>query len=188
MKLLSISSAYLAVLMALLVSAQTPNIQQACYSDSGSFKIQSKFEYQSPGYCTRECTKQGAKYMALHDHSECWCGNSEPDKKYLESDDKCNARCSGWPEAYCGAEDAWSVQQISATEEEVTESDSTSTSSASGSATGSSSSLLTPTPWSNGTASATKSATASRSASSASATPTTSTSAATRRFKLPFFL
>ncbi|KAE8358599.1 WSC domain-containing protein [Aspergillus caelatus] len=177
MKLFSVSAAYLAIPMALLVSAQTePTTQVGCYTDSANFENKGPYTYQSPGYCAKLCGKVKAPYMALHDGTECWCGTALPDKSSLQSDDKCNKSCSGWPDDSCGSDKAWSVYQLSVNAKEVTESASASTS------------LASATPGSNSTASATKSGSASQSASSASATPTTSTSAATRRFKLPFFL
>ncbi|KAE8139952.1 WSC domain-containing protein [Aspergillus pseudotamarii] len=194
MKLFSTSAAYLAIPMALLVSAQrSTESLVACYGDSGTFEEEGSYPYQSPGYCANLCRKTDAQYMALHAGNQCWCGTSLPDKKSLVADDKCNTKCSGWPDTTCGSDDAWSVWQLSPSSKEVTETASTSTSAAishSGNATvtSTSSSLASATPGSNSTASATKSGNASQSASSAGATPTTSTSAATRRFKLPFFL
>ncbi|KAE8336400.1 WSC domain-containing protein [Aspergillus arachidicola] len=177
MKLFSVSAAYLAIPLALIVSAQTETATQVgCYADSANFQNKGSYTYQSLGYCATLCGKAKTPYMALHDGTECWCGTSLPDKSSLQSDDKCNTTCSGWPEDKCGSDKAWSVYQLPANAKEVSESASTSTS------------LASATPGSNSTASATKSGSASQSASSAGATPTTSTSAATRRFKLPFFL
>ncbi|KAE8320442.1 WSC domain-containing protein [Aspergillus sergii] len=177
MKLFSVSAAYLAIPLALIVSAQRETATQVgCYTDSANFQNKGSYTYQSPGYCAKLCGKAKTPYMALHDGTECWCGTSLPDKSSLQSDDKCNTTCSGWPEDKCGSDKAWSVYQLPANAKEASESASTSTS------------LASATPGSNSTASATKSGSASQSASSAGATPTTSTSAATRRFKLPFFL
>ncbi|KAB8254992.1 WSC domain-containing protein [Aspergillus pseudonomiae] len=182
MKLFSISAAYLAVPMALLVSAQTQQMNKlGCYTDGTGFENKGSYTYQSLGYCAKVCSQAKAPYMGLHDGAECWCGTSLPDKKSLQPDDKCNKSCTGWPEDHCGSDTAWSVYQLPAVLKDATESVSASTS------------LASATPGSNSTASATtasatKSGSASQSASSTGATPTTSTSAATRRFKLPFFL
>ncbi|BAE59773.1 unnamed protein product [Aspergillus oryzae RIB40] len=179
MKLLSVSATYLAIPMALLVSAQRETVTQVgCYTDSANFQNKGSYTYQSPGYCAKLCGKAKTPYMALHDGTECWCGTSLPDKSSLQSDDKCNTSCSGWPDDKCGSDKAWSVYQLPAYTKEASETESASISI----------SLASATPGSNSTASATKSGSVSQSASSAGATPTTSTSAATRRFKPPFFL
>ncbi|KAE8371395.1 hypothetical protein BDV26DRAFT_276192 [Aspergillus bertholletiae] len=199
MKLFATSAAYLAIPMALLVSAQSTNMNDVgCYSDITGFVNQGSFTYQSPGTCAKLCEGSDAEYIALQKGNNCWCGTSAPEKKSRVSDDKCNAKCAGWPESMCGSDDSWSVYQLSGSSKETeTASTSTATSTSgststslhqSGSTTDASTSSASATSGANRTASATQSGSASQSASSAAATPTTSTSAATRRFKLPFFL
>ncbi|KAF7591363.1 hypothetical protein BBP40_001641 [Aspergillus hancockii] len=196
MKLLSpVSTIFM---MAPLALARMQQI--GCYSSSGSLKSQGSYTYQSLGYCEEYCLKKDKKFIGLHDGTECWCGDSMPDKEDLVSDDKCDTPCSGWPGTMCGSANAWSVWQVDAGEVTVDSSSTSTEASTDPSSTTAPRSTITSgaqlaeqksssaSPSASASVSATRSEKASQSATSSAASSITSTSAASRRFKVLFFL
>ncbi|CAI4051196.1 Slg1p SKDI_15G1630 [Saccharomyces kudriavzevii IFO 1802] len=165
-----------------LILVSLPILSQAsaytyvnCFSSLPSdFSQDDSYSWQSSSYCSQKCNAKSAKYFALHNHSECFCGNTDPSSSESVSS-SCNMYCYGYKPEMCGGTDAYSVYQI----ESDTNSDSLSSSDTdtetSSSATSSTTSLTTSS-TSSATPSTTSSSTLQTSSDSTQAAASTSTS------------
>ncbi|EME41934.1 WSC domain-containing protein [Dothistroma septosporum NZE10] len=102
----------LAIILAVLTilttvaKAQTPQLE-GCYSSAvtPSFESVGEYIYQSPGYCSNECSKQSAPVIALTHGNECWCGRMLPAAADKTDNSSCNTACVGYPLQTCGGDD-----------------------------------------------------------------------------------
>ncbi|KAJ0416695.1 hypothetical protein BJY00DRAFT_290981 [Aspergillus carlsbadensis] len=190
--------------LAVAVSAQVSS-SQGCFSNPGDLQNTGSFAFQSIGYCTNTCTKNGSRYAAVQGE-DCWCGKSLPSVDDVVSDDKCDTVCPGYVGDMCGGEDAWSVYALdnlepsawlssltdsstsTATQSTITVSDSASDTTTSTIST-SSTSLVTGTDSaesSTAVASASSAVTGSPSLTSTSIEPTFTGNSANRRYSFLF--
>ena len=68
-------------------------------------------ERMTPSKCARHCVDQAARYMALQDGNQCFCGNSPGDK--LGKSTKCTKACAGDGATTCGGPFANQVYELS---------------------------------------------------------------------------
>lgn len=73
-----------------------------CYSKVPSLTAQKEFKFMSLGWCSNQCSEGGYRIAALSDGTQCSCGNEMPSDSAKVDDDKCDKRCTGFPEDYCG--------------------------------------------------------------------------------------
>ncbi|AJT91548.1 Slg1p [Saccharomyces cerevisiae YJM1248] len=112
-----------------------------CFSSLPSdFSKADSYNWQSSSHCNSECSAKGASYFALYNHSECYCGDTNPSGSESTSS-SCNTYCFGYSSEMCGGEDAYSVYQL----DSDTNSNSISSSDSSTESTSASSSTTSPT-------------------------------------------
>lgn len=81
------------------VNAGDP-IPKGCYKKlPSSFEDAGPFTWQSKGHCKDDCKGKGV--MALHDGSNCFCGDEIPATKEKTDDTDCDTNCDGFPEEKC---------------------------------------------------------------------------------------
>ncbi|KAL4795816.1 hypothetical protein BDV19DRAFT_388841 [Aspergillus venezuelensis] len=89
-------------------ASDNPATDLGCFSDLTGFENQGSYTFQSHGYCIDLCETNGKTYAALKG-DDCYCGDTDPAKKDMVDDDKCDTACSGYPAVNCGGDKAWTV-------------------------------------------------------------------------------
>ena len=69
-----------------------------CYKDSFDARILKGFvrydwDLNSPGFCTRMCSKAGFAFSGVQYGVECFCGHDKPDEKQRIADHNCMMEC-----------------------------------------------------------------------------------------------
>ncbi|KAL9126534.1 MAG: hypothetical protein Q9217_004438 [Psora testacea] len=89
--------------------ALKPMVYQGCYSSSTGMTSAGYHEFQSSGYCQKECVKRNMAVMGTTKGTDCWCGNLLPPSDSKTSDSTCDSKCSGYGQDACGGPSSWSV-------------------------------------------------------------------------------
>lgn len=151
-----------------------------CYGSlPSSFSFYDSYDFQSPGWCSTQCTNSDSsnKYFALFNHSDCYCSSEYIDFSSISTSSSCTAYCFGYSSEMCGGtSDAYSIYEfddaISSSSSSASGSSSSSTTSSSTSADSSVS--TTTLSKSSSSSSSESSSTSSESSSSSSSSSTTS--------------
>ncbi|PLN84070.1 hypothetical protein BDW42DRAFT_199794 [Aspergillus taichungensis] len=113
MKTFTMRSALAASILLLSVSLPAVTAEaseyKGCFTDSTGLDDEGPYTYQSDGYCQEKCLKKNAAVFALWKGSNCLCGDELPEKSSKGDEDKCDNKCSGWPDKMCGGKEAYSV-------------------------------------------------------------------------------
>lgn len=66
--------------------------------------------FQTDGTCQQICLGVNMPVMALSDGNICWCGELLPPAIAKVGDDKCQTRCNGFNETFCGGNKHYMVE------------------------------------------------------------------------------
>lgn len=103
----------IAILLSLTINCQGYKLIN-CYSSLPSgFSKDNTDQYQSSSLCHSACDGKGYKFFALTDHSDCYCGNTNPLSSSLTVSSQCNTYCFGYSQEMCGGASAYSIYSIS---------------------------------------------------------------------------
>lgn len=72
-----------------------------CYSEFENVNSVLRFSYQSHEYCIDHCSKNNYPIAALTKGATCYCSTQTPAESDKTDEEKCNWKCSGWPEDNC---------------------------------------------------------------------------------------
>lgn len=98
-------------------AASTPTVNQNfkyinCFASlPSSFVLDNTYDFQTSSYCYNQCISRNYKYLALFNHSQCFCGNDDPTSSQPLSN-SCDAYCLGYSQEICGGANSYSVYQI----------------------------------------------------------------------------
>ncbi|KAL6930294.1 hypothetical protein ACO0R3_003408 [Hanseniaspora guilliermondii] len=147
-----------------------------CYGSlPSSFSFYDSYDFQSPGWCSTQCTNADSnnKYFALFNHSDCYCSSEYIDFSSVSTSSSCTAYCFGYSSEMCGGtSDAYSIYEFD-------DAISSSSSSASGSSSSSSASSTSSVGSSISVTTLSKSSSSSSSESSSTSDSSTSSESST---------
>lgn len=78
-----------------------------CYKDEKDFRLLSGYftnfkSTNSPKKCITMCLQSGFPFAGVQYGTECFCGANAPSPDLKIPDEKCDMKCSGDPEEFCG--------------------------------------------------------------------------------------
>ncbi|SCU94536.1 LAME_0F07822g1_1 [Lachancea meyersii CBS 8951] len=163
---------YICLVMAAVCRADISYVN--CFASLPSdFDFNNNNQYQTSSLCYQSCKSVNAKYLALHNGGDCYCGSSNPASSESTSS-QCNVVCNGYGQAMCGGESSYSVYGLT---ENIGSSSGVSSSGSGASSSSSSSQSSSASSASSASASSrATSATASSHSTSSSASTTASSS------------
>ncbi|KAI5297956.1 hypothetical protein KEM56_004411, partial [Ascosphaera pollenicola] len=126
----------LATTLLLLTSMVFPHTAQAasyelegCYKKGDGLTSKGSYQWQSAGYCVKECKSYAV--MAMKAGSECYCADELPPSSDKTDDSDCDTGCNGFPDDDCGGDDVYSFYYTGNKKPKVQSDTSTSTTAAS---------------------------------------------------------
>ncbi|KAI1398517.1 hypothetical protein F4819DRAFT_25218 [Hypoxylon fuscum] len=103
--LLNISFAFLANFASVTYSLT----YLGCFAPPTDLQYNTRFVFQSLGYCERRCTGINRLVVGLANGTDCLCGNSVPPSINVVEDVWCNSPCAGYHLSMCGGQGFFSV-------------------------------------------------------------------------------
>ncbi|KAI1107862.1 hypothetical protein F4804DRAFT_296148 [Jackrogersella minutella] len=98
--------------LALLASVSDSFTYKGCFNAAGSLQFNSRYIFQSVGYCQRRCALSNMPVMGLTNRSDCMCGPSALPLDNVVEESFCNFACPGYAPQTCGGDGFFSVYQI----------------------------------------------------------------------------